>query len=932
MNRLLVIIALNIILFSTLVMTQNQPLPVDKTVITGTLENGVKYYIKQNKKPQNRAELRLFVNAGSVLENDDQRGIAHFVEHMAFNGTEHFAKNELVNYLEKLGIEFGPELNAYTSFDQTVYMLTVPTDSNDILENGFLVLEDWAHNLSFDPVEIDKERGVVIEEWRLGRGANMRMLDKQLPILFKNSRYAVRLPIGKKEIIENANYETIRSFYYDWYRPDLIAVAAVGDFNAQEIEGYIKKHFSNIKPPENERDRKDYDIPDHRETYFAIASDKEAQYSTVALYILQEPKKVEFVNDYKNKLIHSISYGILNDRLTELISSPNPPFSYAYTGNSRFAKSADVSFLVAMVQEGKIDTGFKALLREAKRVNLYGFTETEFERQKTSLLRAAEQRLAEKDKTESSKIVGEFGSNYIYGDPIISIEDQFKLTEELLPQITLEEVNNVSSELLKQNNRVVLVNSPEKEGLHIPTEEELSATITEVNSEEITAYEDKVSEKPLVENLPSPAPVVSSFAMEEIGVTEWVLANGLKVVFKPTDFKNDQILFKAFSPGGSSLIKNDNFLSAEFASALEEESGLDGFSKTELDKYMSGKIATVTPYIDNYYEGMNGHASPKDLETLFQLIYSYFTAPRIDSIGYLTFKSKMKSFLENKSNNPQYAFQDTLQVTLSNYHFRSRPITIEMLSEINPEISLNILNDRFSNAGDFTFVFVGNIDSVIFKPLVETYLGSLPSFGPNEKPVDLNYKDVRGFVSKELHKGIEPKSQVAIAYVGDMEWSRENEYTMQSLVDVLDIKLRESLREDKGGTYGVYAYKNIYRFPQSHYSINFGFGCNPERVKELVRDFYDVLDSIKTFGPDNIVMTKVKETQRRKRELNLEKNSFWQNTLTDYIQNNENPIEMLNYDQWINDLTDNDIKNVANKYLGENLVQVVLFPESENDE
>lgn len=913
-------------------MPQNQPLPVDETLITGTLDNGVKYYIKQNKKPENRAELRLFVNAGSVLENDDQRGIAHFVEHMAFNGTKHFAKNDLIDYLEQLGIEFGPELNAYTSFDQTVYMLTVPTDSIDILENGFLVLEDWAHNLSFDPIEIDKERGVVIEEWRLGRGANMRMFDKQLPILFKDSRYAVRLPIGKKEIIENASYETIKSFYTDWYRPDLIAVAAVGDFNVEQIEGYIKNHFSNIKPPENERERKVYDIPDHEETYFAIASDKEAQYSTVSLYILQEPEKTEFVSDYKNELMHSIFYGILNDRLTELISSPSPPFSYAYAGNSRFAKSADVSFLVAMVQQGTIDTGFKALLREAKRVNLYGFTETEFERQKASLLRTAEQKLAEKDKTESSKIIGEFGSNYIYGDPIISIEDQFKLTEELLPQITLEEVNNVSSELLNRNNRVVLVNSPEKEGLHIPTEEELSAIIAEVNSEKITAYEDKVSEKPLIEIVPSPAPVVSSLAMEEIGVTEWVLANGLRVFFKPTDFKNDQILFRAFSPGGSSLVKDENFLSAEFAPVLEDESGLDGFSKTELDKYMSGKIATVTPYIDNYYEGMNGNASPKDLETLFQLIYSYFTAPRIDSTGYMAFESKMKSFLENKSNNPLYAFQDTLQATLSNYHFRSRPLTMEMLSEINPEISFKILEERFKDAGDFTFIFVGNIDSVIFKPLVETYLGSLPSFSSSEKPVDLDYKDVRGFVSKELFKGIEPKSQVAVVYVGDMEWTRENEFTMQSLVDVLDIKLREALREDKGGTYGVYAYKNIYRFPKSHYTASFGFGCNPDRVEELVQDFYKVIDSIKTFGPDDLVMTKVKETQRRKRELNLEKNSFWQSTLSDYIQNNENPIEMLNFDNYINELSAEEIQKAANQYLGENLVQVILFPESENDE
>ena len=457
-------------ILSSIIIPQDQPLPVDKAVVTGTLENGIKYFIKKNLKPEKRAELRLFVNAGSVLENEDQLGLAHFVEHMAFNGTKNFKKNELINYLEKLGIKFGPELNAYTSFDQTVYMLTVPTDSVEILANGFLVLEEWAHNLAFDPVEIDKERGVVIEEWRLGRGAEMRMLDKQLPILLKDSRYADRLPIGKKEIIESASYESIINFYKDWYRPDLMAVAAVGDFDVKEIENYIKEHFSKISSPEKERERVVFDIPDHQETYFAIASDKEASYSTVALYYMQKPKEVKDLAGYKNQLVHSIFYGILNDRLTELTTSADAPFAYAFAGNARFVKSSDISVLVAMVKEGGIERGFESLLREAERVKQYGFTSTELERQKTNVLRSAEQSLAEKDKTESSQLIGEFESNFIFGLPIISIEDQYELTQLIIPQITLDEVNKVSSELLKHENRVVLVNTPEKENLKIPTE------------------------------------------------------------------------------------------------------------------------------------------------------------------------------------------------------------------------------------------------------------------------------------------------------------------------------------------------------------------------------------------------------------------------------------------------------------------------------
>jgi zinc protease len=411
-------------------------------------------------------------------------------------------------------------------------------------------------------------------------------------------------------------------------------------------------------------------------------------------------------------------------------------------------------------------------------------------------------------------------------------------------------------------------------------------------------------------------------------VTEWKLKNGVNVVLKQTDFKNDEIVFRAFSPGGSSLVQDEDFLSAQNAPALSYESGLGSFNRTELDKYLMGKIASVNPFIDYYYEGLNGSASPKDVETLFQLIYTYFTSPRIDSTGFLSLRSKMKSYLENQSNDPQSAFNDTLQVTLANYHFRSRPLTVKLLDEINPDKSLSIFKERFRDASDFTFVFVGNIDTTVFKPFVETYLGGLPSFNSNEKPIDLKYKDVKGVITKKVHKGIEPQSSVGISFVGDMNWSRKNEYIMQSLMDVLDIKLREAIREDKGGTYGVYAYHQIYRIPESHYSINFGFGCNPERVEELVQTFYNVLDSIKTLGPDNVVMTKIKETQKRQRELDLKENGFWSGIISNYLENDEDPVDMLNYTQWVNETTANDLKKAANEYLGENVVKIVLCPET----
>ena len=927
MKKLAGITFVFLFLFTSFILPQDKPLPVDKDVITGTLDNGVRYYIQKNQKPEKRAELRLFVNAGSVLENENQRGLAHFVEHMAFNGTKNFKKQELVDYLEKLGIKFGPELNAYTSFDQTVYMLTVPTDTAGVLEKGFAVLEDWAHNLSFDPEEIDKERGVVVEEWRLGRGAQMRMLDKQLPVLFKGSKYADRLTIGKKEIIEGADYETIRKFYHDWYRPDLLGVAAVGDFDVNDIEKYIKEHFSNLTAPADERERVIPDIPKHNDTYFAIASDKEARYSTAALYYLRDPKVIKTVDDYKNVTAHNLFYGILNDRLRELTTLTDPPFAYSQAGSQRFVKAADVNYLVCVVNDGGISRGLEAILSEAERIKKFGITATELERQKTSLLRTAEKRLAEKDKTESKGIIGEMEDNFLYGDPLISIDDQYALVEQVLPDIKLEDVNKVAAELLDSENRVVMVNVPEKEGTAVPDEQELASVISKVNNEELTAYVDKVSSKALVENPPSPSKIVSTETDAQLGITKWTLGNGVKVILKPTDFKNDEVLLNAFSPGGSSLVPDDEFVSTEFAPALASESGLAGFSRTELEKYLSGKIVDVSPYIGFNYEGFNGGASPKDIETLFQLIYCWFTSPQIDSSGYSSIMTKVRSYLQNRSSDPGAAFDDTMQVTLSNYHFRSRPETPAMLDEVNPQTALDVFKDRFKDAGDFTFIFTGNIDTAEVKPMIETYLGGLPAAGRVEGPVDLKYKPVRGEISKEVRKGIEPKSGVKVTYVGDMDFSRRNEYLMQSLVDVLNIKLREAIREDKGGTYGVGVYKAIYRFPKPHYDLNFEFGCSPDRVDELTKTFYSVLDSIKTLGPDETVMTKVKETQKRQLEVRLKQNNYWSGMLSDYLQNNDNPDEMLDYSKWVDEMTADDIKASANEYLGKNVVKVVLYPE-----
>jgi len=908
---------------------QKDKVPVNPNVTVGTLSNGMKYFIMQNKKPEKRAELRLMVNAGSILEDDNQKGLAHFVEHMAFNGSTHFKKNELVDFLESVGIKFGPELNAYTSFDETVYMLQVPTDKPDLVEKGFLVLEDWAHGLSFDNTEIDKERGVITEEWRLGRGAGMRMLDKQLPVIFKNSKYADRLTIGDVNIIKSFEYETLKKYYKDWYRPDMMAVAAVGDFDKAEIEKIIKQHFENIKQVSNPRERVLSPVPGHKETLFSIASDKEATGSEVSLYIKKPSEKVVTIDDYKNSIISGLFSTMISSRLNELTLLADPPFVGAAAGKTGFVRTSDAFYLGAGVKDGGIERGLEAVLREAERARKFGFTATELERAKKNVLRGMEKSLAEKDKMESSNHIDRIVSHFLRGSVMPGVEIQYELYNKLVPVITLEDVNKIAGELLVSENRVVVVSVPEKEGVKIPTEESLKNVLDKVQNEKIEAYVDKVKNVPLVKDLPVPGTIVSSSKNEKLDLTEWKLSNGARVILKKTDFKNDEILFSAFSSGGSSLVEDNEFLSTSMAPQIAAESGLGEFNQTELRKALTGKIANVNAFIGRLSEGFSGSCSPADAETMFQLLYLRFTNPRFDSTAFISLKAKMKAMLENSRNEPSSVYNDTLTNTLYNYHFRTRPVTVDLLNEIDLATAEKKFKERINDAGDFTYMFVGNIDIEKIKPLILQYIGGLPGKNLNEKWKDRNYTNPVGVIEKEVRKGIEPKSSVAIIFTGDYVWNRADEYNLESLIDALNIRLREVIREDKGGTYGVGIRQNISKYPTPRYQLTLGFGCNPDRAEELSKAAFQVLDSMKQFGPTVETLNKVKETQKRTREVNLKRNGFWLGLINNYLSNNDNPEEFLNYSKWNENLKAEDIKAAANKYINDkNYVKVVLYPEN----
>jgi len=797
----------------------NSLIPIDSAITKGKYDNGLTYYIRENKKPENRAYLWLVVDAGAVLEDKDQLGLAHFVEHMAFNGTKNFAKQELIDYLESIGMQFGPEINAYTSFDETVYMLEVPTDNTEYIEKAFQILEDWAHQISFEPGEIDKERGVIIEEWREGRGAEMRMLDKQLPILFKDSRYADRLPIGKKEILEGFDHSTLIRFYRDWYRPDLMALIAVGDFDKVFISDLIKKHFAGIPLNTDSRKKDLFSVPDHDEALFAIATDPEASRTTIEVMYKSDPLTQDKIADYKRMLIERLYSRMLNFRLYELLNQADPPYIFGYSGKTSIVRTKDIYELAAAVKEDGVERGILTLLTEANRVRQNGFTQSELDRTKNELLREIEQFYKERDKTGSDEFASEYQRNFLEKEPIPGIIYELRLSQVLIPEISLDEVNNMANTLMTEKNRVVLINAPEQTISVLPDEDRLMALFRTIDEQKVEAYVDEVSDKPLMSIMPQPSKIRKEKKHPETGLIEWKLSNGIRVVLKPTDFKNDEIQFQGFSTGGTSLISDADYYSVRSAADVISLSGVGEFDLNSLNKKLTGEVVSVFPYINELSEGVIGDASPEDMETMFQLIYLYITSPRKDSIAFKSYQTRMRGYIENRSADPENAFYDTLMVTMSQYHPRQKPLSTDILDQMDFNMTYDSYKERFADAEDFTFIFVGNFTPDKIKPFVTTYLGGLPTSKRKEtwKDIGINYPE--GVIKKEVVKGIESRAMVSMNFTGDAEWTRDNNYIFQSLGSVLDIKLREVIREDKSGTYGVNVSSVLNRFPKQNYKV-----------------------------------------------------------------------------------------------------------------
>jgi zinc protease len=907
------------------------PLPVDPKVKIGTLANGIRYYIRQNAKPEKRAELRLVVNAGSVLETDNQLGMAHVVEHTAFNGTTHFAKNDLIKYLESIGVRFGADLNAFTSFDETVYILPVPTDTARIVEQAFTILEDWAHGQTFDPTEVMNERGVVREEWRGHRGAGDRMMQQWLPIAFKGSRYAKRLPIGTEQSIMSATPAKLRAFYNAWYRPDLMAVIAVGDFNPADIEAQIKKHFSGIKPRGTSPKRTMYDVPGNKAPLVAIASDKEATSSSVNLVFKRPAHAMKTVGDYRDDLAQRLYLQMLNARFSEIVQKPNAPFLAAGSSEgSFFARTTEAFTLAANVSDGGIERGLEALLTESRRVDQFGFLQSELDRAKANLLRGFERAYAERDKTPSESHVEEYIGNYLEQEAIPGIEYEYTLAKNLLPTITLADLNKLASSWITEDNRVIVAQVPVKQGVSIPTESGLLAVFDRAAKAPIVAWTENVSTEALLDKPPAPGRIVSGKSLPSISGVEWTLSNGARVIVKPTDFKDDEVLFGAYSRGGTSLVPDPDVMSAELATQVVAVSGIGSFNRIDLQKKLSGKAVRVQPSIGETNEGFSGSSSPKDLETLLQLVYLDFTAPHLDTVAFNAFKAQVGPFLANRGASPEAVFQDTVQVTMAQHSVRERPLSPAVFAEVNPNKSLAIYKDRFADASDFTFVFVGNIDTTAIKPYVERYLASLPNAARKETWRDVGVLPPKGVVERTVRKGTEPKANTVMVFTGQCVYKPENRFALRALNTLVQMRLNETLREKLGGTYSPNVGGGCGNTPRQEYQIQISFGSSPENVEPLTKATFALIDSLQKNPPSQADVDKVKEQILRSREVETKQNAYWLSNIMARDESGEDLGGLGSpYDEMVKKLSAADLQAAAKLYFNtKNYARFVLLPET----
>ena len=908
------------------------PCTVDPNVRVGKLDNGMTYYIRHNEKPAQRADFYIAQKVGSVLEEENQRGLAHFLEHMAFNGTTNLPGMTLREYLQSRGIKFGENLNAGTGIDQTVYMVTnVPTDLPGLVDTCMLILHDWSSFIALEEAEIDNERGVILEELRTREDADQRIMETLLPIMYPNSPYANRLPGGLPEVVANFEYQTLRDYYHKWYRPDLQGLIIVGDIDQDAIEARIKEMFADIKAPVDPAPRPQFMIEDNVEPIVGIASDPEATSYTVNMYYKSEAMPDSLKNDmsyWMGQYMLSIVSSMEINRLQDITKKANPPFVYGYSYYSNYyiAPTEDAWCSVAMAKDADgIDEALTALVTENKRMAEFGFTESEYERAKADFLKRIESQYNERNNTENRVYVNQCLQNFLNNEPMMGIEKEYALYQQIVPMLPLAAINMVAGQLIHDDNLVITVTAPKKEGETLPTVEEILKIYETANAAEVEPYEEKSFDGPMVENMPKPGKIKKETELPEFDAKMMVLGNGMKVIYKKTNFKEDEIRFTATSEGGISALKQEDFITLQELDDVMTLGGVGNFSATDLPKVLAGKKVRVSPFIDAYSEGMSGNCSPKDLETMMQLVYLYFTSPRSDEEAFQSYAQRTKAALENMELNPMITFSDSLTKVLYNNHpFRMR-LKAEDVDKIDYAKAMEMYKDRFKDPNNFTFYFVGNIDENTFKPLVEQYLGSLKKKKNKETWKDINLSipehDYICHYEKDMQQ---PKATIYMIINGTMDYTYRNQLYMKALSDVMDIYYTRTIREEEGGTYGVGVMGQIANKPKNAYLFLVAFDTNKDMYGKLMGKVYDGLNDVAEHGPSQEDLTKVVENLYKKRAEQLEENSFWINAIETFEEDNINVV--AEYDEIVKSITPQTIADFAKEVMKGWKKEVVQLP------
>ena len=934
-KQLFLLLFVTVLSFTTYAQAQVQynpkaEVPMDEQIRHGVLENGLTYYILTNKTPENRAEFFLVNNVGAMQETPNQNGFAHLVEHMCFNGTKNFEKKDIIHYLESIGMKFGPEINAYTVYDQTVYTLNkVPVETPENIDTSLMVLFDWATNVSMETSEIDAERGVVREELRTRSSAMSRMRDQTNLVLFEGSKYAVHNIIGTVDVIDNSPADTLRAFYNDWYRPDLQSIIVVGDFDADVMEAKVKAVFAKLPVAKNPKTREYHQIPDHKGIKVALVQDKESPYSIIQVVYKHDITKVKNQEYYRNQYLGQLYSIMINARLDEVTQKVNPPFMQAASYKTDLVRTKDAYMSFAVASNTQLKEALDELLTENERVKKFGFLETELDRAKKEMLSMNEKAYNERHKKKSGSLANIIKGNYLTNDPIPSDDWDYAFVKEVVKTASLEEVSALAKAWVKDDNMVIIVMAPDKEEVIMPTEAEVLAIAAGVHTKTIEQYVDGEANKPLIDKMPTPGTIVKEEIDTKKGVTRWTLSNGVKVVIKKTEFKDDEILMSAVSNGGYSKVGQKDDVSSKIAADVVDMSGLGSFDNISLQKALVGKVASCSPFIGELTEGFSGRSNVADFNTMLQLNYLYFTGFRADKDAFENYKQRTAASLVNKNANPQSVFIDSLRNVLSQNSPRKRNMTVEMLEEANLNRIKYIFSERFGDPSGFTYYFVGNIDSELQKDTILKYLGGLPTVQRDETWSDLGVRLPSKRVEKHFTRKMETdKATVFIGFVGEAKkYTIKDRLMLEVVKEYLNHRYFETLREDQGGTYGASLWSDMKHYPAVEFQIGVFFDSNPEKLDTMLKIIYNEADLLIANGPEEKVIKNTAENKIKEYNENIKENRWWLGVLKsdDFDQEDFANFDYVNF--W-NTLTPKQVQKAAKVFLDQNrTVEIVQTTE-----